>query len=403
MAIEIRATKPDELRQASNAVSAALLFAPHDDESWERARPSWDESSSTSAWDGDLCVGHASQFWVDTTVPGGAHVPTGAVTRVGVLPTHRRRGIATSLLEALILEATQRGAVLMSLRASEAVIYSRYGFGMAGEYTEIEIDTVRARPVRGAASGGTFRLLTADEIENAVRPIYDAAAHRRPGIVTRPDSWWKGYLSGALKATKPSYVVVHHDRHGTPDGYAHYDVAWNEDGPMGGRGDVHDIVGLDDAVELALWGFILDIDLIRTWRAEERPLDDTLRAAVADRRAYSTKSVDDEQWVRVVDVDAALSARTYNDANGSFTITVSDQSVASNNGTWAVDGGGARRTDGDSDLAADIGVLSAAYLGGTAWHTLAAAGYVDVRNEKAIAIADNLFASRPLPFSGSFF
>ena len=72
---------------------------------------------------------------------------------------------------------------------------------------------------------------------------------------------------------------------------------------------MHDIIGVTDAVELALWTYLLDIDLIRTWKAEERPLDDMLRAAVADRRAYATKSVDDEQWIRVVDVDAALSAR----------------------------------------------------------------------------------------------
>ena len=403
MAIEIRATKPDEFRRASNAVAAALLFPPHDDESWERSRPSWDDSSSTSAWDGDRCVGHAGQFFVETTVPGGAQVLTGAVTRVGVLPTHRRRGIATALLETLIAEAVHRDAVLMSLRATEAVIYSRYGFGIAGEYTAIEVDAGRARPVSGAARDGTLRLLAPEEIEDTVRPIYDAAVRRRPGVVTRAASWWKGYLGNAVRGTKPSYVIVHSDRHGTPDGFVHYDVAWNEDGSPGGHGDVHDIVGLSDAVELALWEYILDIDLIRTWKADERPLDDVLRAAVADRRAYSTKSVDDEQWIRVVDVDAALSARTYNDANGSFTITVSDRSIATNNGTWAIDAGGAARVDGDGDLAADISALSAAYLGGTAWHTLAAAGAVEVRNDKAIAVADNLFASRPLPFSGSFF
>lgn len=403
MTIEVRPTKPDEYRRASNAVSAALLFPPHDDESWERARPSWEEQSSTSAWDGERCVGHASQFFVDTTVPGGARIPTGAVTRVGVLPTHRRRGIATALLEALIAEAVQRKAVLMSLRASEAVIYGRYGFGMAGEFTEIEIDPARARPVSGAAKGGSYRLLLPDEIEDIVLPIYDASMHRRPGIVSRPTSWWKRYLGDALRATKPSYVVVHLDQHGTADGFVHYDVAWNEDGPLGGHGEVHDIIGTNDAAELALWEYILDIDLIRTWKADERPLDDILRAAVADRRAYATKSVDDEQWVRLVDVDAALSARTYNDVNGSVTLAVTDKQVEANNATWVVDADGARRTDRDADLAADISVLSAAYLGGTGWHTLASTGRLDVRNDKAIAVADNLFASRPLPFSGSFF
>ena len=96
MAIEVRATKPDEYRAASVTVATALMFPAHDDESWERSRASWDESSSVSAWDGDRCVGNATQFFVDTTVPGGGRVLTGAVTRVGVLPTHRRRRVATS-------------------------------------------------------------------------------------------------------------------------------------------------------------------------------------------------------------------------------------------------------------------------------------------------------------------
>jgi predicted acetyltransferase len=197
-------------------------------------------------------------------------------------------------------------------------------------------------------------------------------------------------------------VVVHIDAHGTADGYAHYDVAWNDDW-SGGKGEVHDIVGITDAVELTLWAYLFDIDLVRTWKSDERPLDDVLRAAVADRRAYAIKSVDDEQWVRIVDVEAALAGRTYNDVNGSVTLAVSDAHASANNGTWTVDATGSRRTHEECDLAVDISVLSAVYLGGTAWHTLAAAGAVQVRNEKAITIADNLFASRPLPFSGSFF
>jgi predicted acetyltransferase len=294
--IEVRRTEPDEYRLASNTVAAALLFPPADDESWERSRPSWDESSSYTAWDGGTCVGHAAQFSVDTTVPGGARLATGAVTRVGVLPTHRRRGVATSLMEALIGESVERQLALMSLRASEAVIYQRYGYGMAGEYVEATIDTARARPLRGAASGGSIRLLRPDEILATIPDVYARTAHRRPGIVTRPASWWERYLRDAVKGSKPSYVVVHSDDGNTIDGYAHYDVAWNEGDAPGGKGEVHDVFGGSDAIELALWRYLLDIDLIRTWRTDERPVDDIVRAAIADRRAYAIKSVDDEQW-----------------------------------------------------------------------------------------------------------
>jgi predicted acetyltransferase len=401
--IEIRRTRPDEYRTASRTVSAALLFPPVKDDDWERSRVSWEESSSTSAWDGDDCVGHAGQFFVETTVPGGALVPTGAVTRVGVLPTHRRRGVATSLLEALVAEAVERRLTLMSLRASEAVIYHRYGFGIAGEDTEAAIDTARAKPITGATTAGSFRLLRPDEIHANTHDVYRRAMHRRPGTVTRPDSWWDRYLRDALSGEHTSHVVVHVADDGSVDGFAHYDVGWNDDGSPGGKGEVHDVAAVDDGVELALWGYLVDIDLVRSWKADERPVDDIVRWAVADSRAYTVKALDDEQWVRVVDVDAALSARTYNPAAGEVTIAVTDPLIATNNGTWTIAGDGCEPSELQPDLVVDIGALSATYLGGTAWATLAAVGKVEVGAPHALAMADTLFASRPLPFSGSFF
>jgi predicted acetyltransferase len=401
--IEVRRTEPEHYRTAGRVVATALLFPPQDDEGWERSLPSWDEMSSFTAWDGDTCVGHAGQFFVETTVPGAAQVGTGAITRVGVLPTHRRRRVATSLMEALIAEAVERRVVLMSLRASEAVIYGRYGFGLAGEFVEASIDATRARPIAGRAHAGSIRLLQPDEILTTIRPVYERAVHRRVGVVTRPDSWWERYFRDAVRSTKSSYVAVHVDERGGVDGYAHYDVAWNEDGQPGGKGEIQDVVGIDDGVELALWAYLLDIDLVRTWKAEERPVDDIVRAAIADRRAYSVKSVDDEQWLRLVDVDAALSARTYNAAVGHVTIGVTDPLVEANNGTWRVSALGADRTNEAADLVVDIATLSATYMGGTSWAVLAAVGDVDVRSPGATSTADTLFASRPLPFCGSFF
>jgi predicted acetyltransferase len=403
--IDVRATTPDEFRTAADAFLIALMATPPDDEAWERTRPSWDEMSSVSAWDGERCVGHAGQFIVDTTVPGGARLPTGAVSRVGVLPTHRRRGIATGLMRAMVADAVRRELVLMSLRASEAVIYQRFGFGVAGDYSEVHVIPARATPIAGAARDGSMRILDPGEIIDVVTPLYDRVAHRRPGIVTRPPSWWGRYFRSAIERSSPSFVAVHADADGRIDGYVHYDVKWDDDAPDGptGTGEVNDAFGADDAVELALWQYVFELDLVTRWKATERPIDDLLRLAVHDQRAYHVKNVDDEQWLRVVDVDAALSARSYQPVAGSVAIAVDDPLVPGNNGTWRVSADGVERCDDEPDLSAGIAAVSAAYMGGRAWSALAGIGAVAERRAGSVATADALFFSSRAPFCGSFF
>jgi predicted acetyltransferase len=404
MTFDIRPGSTTDHRALADTVSKALLFPPRDDEGWVQSAPSWEESANFGAWDGAVCVGSVSQYDVDTTVPGGERLPTGAVSRVGVLPTHRRRGVATALMHRLIDDAAERGLALMSLRASEAVIYERYGFGLAGEFQRMTIAAARARPVRGATAGGSFRYLDRAHVLAAVQPIYDRAMHRRAGTVTRPPSWWRRYFADAIKQATSSYVVVHVDEHGVADGYLHYDVAWNKDpGQHGGKGIVHEVIAIDDAIELALWGFVLDMDLVRTWKCAERPVDDLLRWAIHDRRAYAVDDVDDEQWLRLIDVDRALRARSYGPAPAAVTVEVTDPRLAANEGVWRVDSNGASRSDATPQLRAGIAALSAAYLGGTAWRALAATGRVEVYEDGAVERADALFAVRPLPFCGSFF
>jgi predicted acetyltransferase len=402
--IDVRITKPDEYRSVSRTVAAALMFPPHDDAGWELSRPSWDESVSLSAWDGDRCVGSAVQFDVHTTVPGGAQLPTGAVSRVGVLPTHRRLGVATRLMHGLIADASARRLALMSLRASEAVIYGRYGFGVAGEFAQVTIDPARARPIAGAGRGGRFRLLAPDTILATVGPVYDACAGRRPGLITRPDSFWRRYFRDATDGSKSSYVVVHTAPDGSVDGYAHYDMQWNEpEGVDGGKGQVHEVIATSEATELALWAYLMEIDLVRSWTAEERPLDDLVKLACADSRAYTVKALDDEQWLRIVDVEAALQARTFNAATGSVVIAVEDPLIEANNKAWRISATGSEPTTDNPDLRCGIAELSATYLGGTGWYMLDAVGAIEVDDPAAVTVADNLFASRPLPFCGSFF
>jgi predicted acetyltransferase len=402
--LEFRATRPDERRAAAEAMVAALLSPPPTDEQWERGVPSWEEMTSYSAWDGDRCVGHVGQFVVDTVVPGGARLTTGAVSRVGVLGTHRRRGVASTLMHELIEDSHRNRYPLMSLRASEATIYERFGFGLAGEYAAVTIDPRRVSPIRGAARDGTFRMLRRDEILDVVAPLYERVALTRVGAITRTPSFSTRYFRDATEGTKAAFVVVHTGVDGVDDGFVHYQNSWDEehaDGPQG-KGEVFDLFGATPAVELALWQYVCDVDLVTTWRANERPVDDILRWAASDPRAYRVRVVDDEQWVRLVDVDRALASRTYRPASGRVRIAVTDRVLPHNDATWEIDADGARRTDAEPDISTDIAGISAAYLGGTSWHIVAATGRAS-GSAAAIVAADTLFASTPLPFCGSFF
>ncbi len=49
-----------------------------------------------------------------------------------------------------------------------------------------------------------------------------------------------------------------------------------------------------------------------------------MRFALNDRRYYLSIARFDEQWVRLLDVDAALQTRTYNPSNAAVTIAVVD-------------------------------------------------------------------------------
>ncbi len=405
MSIEVRTTEPDEYRAAAEAMALPLMGPPISDERWEKSRPSWDEMASYSAWDGEQCVGHAGQFFVETTVPGGAALPTAAVSRVGVLPTYRRRGLARRLIEACIRDADERGLALMSLRASQATIYERFGFGLAGEFASATVDPLLVRPVRGADPTGSFRLLGRDEVVEVVGELYGRFGRRRVGAVTRPPSWTQRYLNDVTEGSKRSLVAVHTNADGDDDGYVHYTVEWHEDHPdfPQGKGHVDDLFAATDEVELALWQYLCEVDLVTRWHTDERPLDDLIRFAANDPRGYRVRSVDDEQWVRLVDVDIALAGRTYAPIERGVRVQVTDPLVPGNDGTWEIDGGGATRTSEEPDLTATLAGLSAAYLGGTSWAAVVATGRAVAHTDGAAARADELFRVTPLPCCGSFF
>jgi len=359
-------------------------------------------------------IGTAGSFSSRLIVPGGASVPMAAVTDVGVLPTHTRRGLASALLRRQLEQAANRGEIVATLRASEATIYERFGYGIASLTATVQLDVprVRLRPTvladpavqTGLDDAGTpaVRFVDAAASWDLMARLYSAQIGG-PGTIERPPLWWRANEWSAAQSKDPRYVVVH-GALGAEDGYLRYHPT--STGPWFRASDrtvvVDDLVAHTPSAFLGLLRFLLSIDLLERIEFSKLPVDHSLEKLVLDERAVRTVDIGDETWLRLVDVLAALSARTYA-GTGAVTIAVTDDVRPVNTGGYRVGTAGVERTEAEPDLSVDVAALATVYLGGTRWWQLAQAGRVVEHTPGALDRADVLFATARMPFSGTMF
>jgi predicted acetyltransferase len=347
-------------------------------------------------------VGGADSYTSWLAVPGGNRVPHAAVTHVGVLPTHRRRGIVRRLITAQLEDFARRGEVVATLRASEATIYGRFGYAVASSAASIEILSARAGLLPTVADPGPVRLIDDDPDSGAlIREIYAGA--RWAGAIDRPDGWWNLRDQQREKQSTPTYLVIF-EENGVGTGYARYQPADPAHWFTSDRREVvvDDFVANSDRAYLALVRHLLSLDLVDVVIFASRPLDDPLPVLLNDPRAARVRSVNDETWLRIIDVEAALASRSYG-AAAPVTIAVSDPLLADNNGTFEVGPDTVRRVDTAPDISVDVTGLAATYLGGTTWQHLALAGVATAHTDRAADRTDNLFGTIRLPHSGTIF
>jgi predicted acetyltransferase len=154
-----------------------------------------------------------------------------------------------------------------------------------------------------------------------------------------------------------------------------------------------------------LWGRLADLDLMGRVETGSRPLDDPLVHQLVDLRAAAPR-LGDGLWVRLVDVGAALAARTYVTELDAV-IDVTDVACPQNAGRWRLRAGPAgavcERTPDGADLALDVRALGSAYLGGETLAALAGAGLVTEHSPGMLARASRAFTHDIAPFSGWVF
>ncbi|MFI8521535.1 GNAT family N-acetyltransferase [Streptomyces sp. NPDC085481] len=420
--MEIRSTTDDDLDVFVDTVHAA--FGRFPETPVEGGGLWW------SALETDRCllavtaegrpVGTAAAYSFDLTLPGGNPVPAAGVTAVGVLPSHRRQGVLSTMMRHQLAELQARGEFLSVLLASEAPIYGRFGYGPA-TYTQrltvrrdqAALAVPRARTTAdgpgagsdfgsGSSSGlgpdtgsdtGSVEVLRRAECGGILEQVYDRYRRAQPGALSRPHRWWALRAGQPPISPAPRYVAVHRDADGVPDGYASYSV-----------GDpatltVDETIATDDAVFTALARFVLGHDLVSQVVFKHVPPEHPLRWQFADFRAGEVSGDTDWLWVRLLDVPRALTARGWF-ADGEVVLDVDDPFLGEHDRyLLTVRGGKAEcvATDRKPDLSLDVSDLGSVYLGGTAPSTLVRAGHIRAHHPGAAALADTLFRAERSP------
>lgn len=345
-----------------------------------------------AAWDGDRVIGGAGAFPFELSVPGG-RIRAAGVTVVGVLPSHRRRGVLRAMMRAQLDACREQGESVAYLWASEDTIYGRFGYGMASLVAEVDLARERSAYDVAAEPLGQTRLVPLADAEPLVAAVWERVAAVTPGMFARTSAWWQ-----ARSLADPAWrrrgagelqcAVLEVQGHSTAYALYRLNPAYDR-GVATGTLDVVEAMGDSPESTRAIWRFLLDVDWVARVRAGILPIDHPLVLLMAEPRRLRL-SMRDGLWVRLVDVGAALAARAYSTAD-SVVIEVADEFCPWNHGRWRVKAGAVERTNAPADLSGDVTALGSVYLGGFTWAQLARALRVTELRPGAIARADALF------------
>lgn len=364
----------------------------------ELIRGVWDDTSIDPA----SPVGTIGSWVADLTLPGETAVPAWAISAVTVAPTHRRRGIARAMIEMELRDAVAAGVPIAMLTVSESTIYGRFGFAPAALARDLVIDTRRAAWT-GPTPSGRVQFVTAEQVQRDGLEIVERVRLRTPGQMQYDGVFWDrqlGLMIGDDNA-KNLRFVRHDDADGRPQGFAVYSVKEDEVDFARHTLVLDTLVAATPEAYAGLWRFLLEMDLVSTITAHLRPVDEPLHWLVADYRAVRSTEID-HLWTRILDVPAALTARTYG-SPGRLVLEVDDP-MGFAAGTWALDVDAEGRaactpTDEAPDVVLSVGALSALHLGGASAHGLATAGVV--RGD--VVRLDTMFRSPVAPYLSIWF
>jgi predicted acetyltransferase len=398
MDVEIRTIAEDEFETWMRAIETA--FGGHvSPEDVQNERKVIDPARCLAAFDGDDIVGCASSVVFEMTVPGGT-IPTVGITGVGVVPTHRRRGVNMALMRRQLDDIRDEGVAIAALFASEGGIYGRFGYGLATFEASVDIETARSAFVPGSERGGRVRLLERDAAKDRYLSVFDESRLMRPGAMRMEPNWFDYEFAEKHFGEERKFFFAFHETGKDVDGVAVYTIKHNWSGVPQNEVELYALDALNSSAYAQMWRFVLDLDLVSKLTAWSRPADEPLLHLLREPRRLNMR-LKDGMWVRLLDIPRALTARRY-PHEGRVVFDVRDAFCPWNEGRYALaaraEGATCEQTRDEADLLLTTNELAAVYLGGSTFSQLHRAGRVSEERAGAIGTADAMFTWDPPPW-----
>ena len=398
MAIEIRPARADEMDQFGlmGSYSYAGSFGDGPDNVVAASnRPEW----TLCAFDGPVMATSFAAFPFTVRANGNAMAFAG-VSGVGTHPEYRRQGLLRKIMTQSLAQMRDAGQSLAGLWASQAAIYQRYGYAMLGVGRSYTVDTVDIRFYDGNEGGLAIKRLLPSEAMQTVKSVYREFIAERMGYLHRSQPLWTNNAFADIDEDGPVYAAVAYDGD-TPRGYVVYTFRANRhDHPARSQAmHIRDFVWLDGAAYRSLWSFIARHDLVGKVIWANVPADDPAAELFIEPRMLNTKE-GEGSWLRVVDVENALTQRGYF-GSGEVDLAVVDDSLADwNSGTWHlsadVQGASVKRSDATPDATMGIKTLGSLFSGSCSARALASWNMLEA-DDAVLKTLDAIFATKHAP------
>ena len=393
----LQASRSDEqVKRTADGIGYRRTIGVYDDTL--AAQAGW-PIATVNSWPGQLTL-------PGSTIEHPRTLTSWAISSVTVAATHRRRGVARNLLEGELRTAAALGVPMAMLTVSESTIYGRFGFAAAAFAADWRVDTRRVRWSGPAASisgtGERVEYLSVAQYREQVPELYDRVRLASPGqIDVWPLRWDQvvGATEPESERTKGLRAVRYLDAGGVTRGLALFRLTGGDDDFSQHTVTLERLDAETPDADLALWRFLLELDLTIELKAHLRRPEEPMRWLLGDFRAAHV-DVWEHQYLRVLDVPAVYEARGYA-AAGSVVFDVADP-LGFANGIWSLVVEPVETThratvtkldkvpDDVPALSMTANELAAIYLGGVSVATLVAAERITELRPGSAAAADAL-------------